>query len=619
VGIADEMVLGPLDPATYFPKTLDIPVTNLAVDGKFYLRLKMEPYNGQAARYADPVAVTCDDTRPYGDNKPLAMEIPAAPITDDYLAANAGKVSGGIPYYTDFQPGDKVAFFWTNTPVDEDWSSATPVDEVTLDGTTWPFPVEYLEADLRTKADGEWYLMYGLVDKATNPSLVSFGSRLRMALGPWPTGMLDPKVPLADDGLVDLKDAIAGVNVVVEDFQNHKPTDEIVVTWGARPQPGVPISATPFPRHIPLPNADLIAQYGAATGPVDTVVSYFISRGGVPSASMSTTVSVDFSVVGPGPDPDPWPDPVNDNLPLAEIYGEVSQIKNQLTRADEGKDADVSVELYGPVKAGEVIDFYWNGVFVPSATYTVAVGDSAGDIITRVIPWQFIKDGLNDPALPVHYRISATADPDDNELHSRNTTVNVDAISPVAPPTPKFQGLAPGPGGNEFLNCSSLVSTPPHADDPAVRVEVPALNTPPFNLPDGTRIQMSWRVTKPDGTTPIDSVDFDEEIELGTDYAAAGFVWRIKPYADYIEPIYIEGPQDGRARVTYSFEFEGETVSSGPMPPRQGRDAYRGRGMPDPTTAQETVRYLPWQAGLPLLAMVWMCVMGSSGRLNCSR
>jgi hypothetical protein len=200
VQINDDLVRGPLDPATYFPKTLDIPVTNMAVDGKFYLRLKMAPYNGQAALYADPVPVTCDDTRPYGDIKPLAMEIPAAPITDDYLAANAGKVIGGIPEYDDFQPGDKVAFFWTDTPVEDDWSTATPVDEVTLDGTTWPFPVEYLEADLRTKADGEWYLMYGLVDKATNPSLVSFGSRLRMALGPWPTGMLDPKVPLADDG-----------------------------------------------------------------------------------------------------------------------------------------------------------------------------------------------------------------------------------------------------------------------------------------------------------------------------------------------------------------------------------------------------------------------------------
>jgi hypothetical protein len=297
VGIADEMVPGPLDPATYFPKTLDIPVTNLAVDGKFYLRLRMDPYNGLASIYSVPVPVTCDDIGPYEDATPLVMELVPDEVTDASFGAD-DEVVGGIPYYPDYQPGDRVAYFWAQPPFPEDWSAMVPVNTVPVDGSNWPFLVSYPGAQIRAKGDGTWYPVYGLVDKATNPSKLSAQLRVTVALGPLPSDLQPPAVPLAADELLTLKDLMAGVDVRIRSFLNHKPTDQIMITWGATQLAGHPVGSGNFPIDIPIPPAVLIDTYGDATGRILTNVSYTVLRGGQDSAVQAVDVWVDFSILG---------------------------------------------------------------------------------------------------------------------------------------------------------------------------------------------------------------------------------------------------------------------------------------------------------------------------------
>lgn len=556
-------VPGPLFPDD-FPLMFEVPLATLAVDGRYYLRLALGPYSGGAKLYSVPVPITCDSEGPYVHATPAVMDL----IPDEVLDSSFGpddEVVGGIPEYPDYQPGDQVAFFWAQPPFPEDWSGMVPINTVALDGITWPFPVSYPGAEIRTKDDGVWYPVYGLVDKATNPSKLSAQKGVNVALGPLPSGLRAPEVPLAkDDGLVSLKDAIAGVTVRILDFVNHKPTDQIIITWGTSQLAGVPIGVGNFPMDIPVPADVLKANYGAATGAVATDVSYVIYRGGVLSAPETTSVEVDFSTIGP-PNPDPdWPNPVNPVLPLAKVYGKTNPTQNVLTRENENEPADVTLELYDPLEPNEIIDFYWKGALVTEAQYVVQISDSAGDVITVEIPWRYIEEGFNDPKLPVHYRIRARADLEDNEQHSPNTEVNVNAVIPVGPAA-AFLGEVPGPGGVKFLNCQSLYDIPPHADDPAIRVQVPDLSGPPFNLAAGAILSMSWRVAGYPGGNPIPSVNFDDDITLDVDHPATGFVWRVTPYADYIAPIYTEGPQDGTATVTYTFEFNSETVSSIPV------------------------------------------------------
>jgi hypothetical protein len=559
--IAEKEVSGPLTPAD-FPIDLDIPLTSLAVDGKFYLLLVMQPYNGQPYLFSVPVPVTLDSAAPYGAAKPMAMTVnPPGPITDAYLTANGDKVTAEIAEYPDYQEGDKVSFFWTAAALPDDWSGETPIGrDVPITAPPWPFKVEYPEAGLRLLADGTWHLGYGLADKATNKSISSTDTSVIMALGTLPSGMVDPIVPLAiAPDVLDLKDAIAGVNVQIDDFQNHKPTDEIIVTWGTTELPGEPIGTQTFPLHIEVPPDVLKATYGTGTGPVDTNVSYVVDRGGLKSPASSTTIKVDFFVVGP-PNPDIWPTPVNTTLPLARIYGAESLTENVLTRLDEGKDASLRVMLYRNLKPGEYMDFYWKGVVVPSAQYQIKSTDTDTTEAGVYIPWEVIKEGFNDPALPVHYRISAAEGFEDNEQHSQNTEVNADAVTPVGP-EPKFLGGQVGGGNVIYLNCDSLWDVPPYTNDPAIRVEVPDLSQKPLFLPDGTVIKMKWRVVDDlPPHDPISDLDFDEEIILGTDYPRTGFVWRV-PYADYIEPLY-DLSQDGTARVSYSFMLGTEEVFS---------------------------------------------------------
>jgi hypothetical protein len=535
-----------------FPQEMSIPKQYLA-DGRSQLRYKYESWSGSESLSA-VLHLICDGTAPYGDIEPPPLELPKETITDEYLAAHDNQVIGTVPGYPDWQPGDTVSYWWEKAPLPDE-PDFQPVATIAVEGPAGSAQqVIFSASHIKAKGDGDVVTFYSLRDKAGNRSRYpKTPATASVALGPIPTDLENPVVPFADDDdLIDLKDAIAGVKVQIPEFTGYHVGggDQIELTWGTTVVALYPVGASPvFPLEIPVPAQTLKAEYGSATGAVSTNVSYRVMRGTQPSAQTPvTTVDVDFSVIGPArPDPDPdWPNPVNTNLPMAEVRGRVSNRRNTLTEEDKNQPADLEFEFYGPLKEGEYIEFFWDAEPVSEATYIVEDGDDEGTVAKVEIPWSYILHAGN-KSVPVHYRIGS---PDStNEQQSRTTLVEVSAVI-LIPEAPTFMDL----NSKGVLDCSSLDGV-----DHAVRVEVPDLSV---NLREGDTVTMTWEPysKRTDGVLLTGAIK--TEVITLDDKTVKGFVWRIEPYAEHILPIALTDGSAGLGRTRYEFKMSGVSVVS---------------------------------------------------------
>jgi hypothetical protein len=550
-----------IDDDTPFPLTLKLPKSYLAADAALQLRYKLTVDNPPDE--GPSISLRVDRTPPWGRFTPDPLIIAETPVTDDYLAANPLGLAIELDPYDGQKDNDKVAVFYLNHVPDNPAHLPPPVLYVDVpNDRTLTIPVQAI-TDV---GNGGCYALYILWDIAGNESKLSTYKSVIAALGKLPAGLSDPTVPKADPNskLIDLNAARGGIDVKILAFENGDPLeDTFVLEWGDQSFEH-PVAGQ-IPYLVPVPREVLKAAYGTGPAPVDTTVSYRVKRGGLaiptpPDPARSTLVKVDFSYIGPErPDPDPtWPHPENPNLSLCEIYAQGSSTPNELLKADNGKDATLKFELYTPANDGEQVKFFWDGEHVVEADYTVVT--THGPTISVTIPWKYINDAGNHPALPVHYEISAKDST--NAQHSPPTEVKVEAVILVAP-TPTFQGLTP----DGRLVCSSLKDPNDENAEPAFRLEVPNLSTLFPALSTGTEITLTWEPYRGlSGETPVPGDHKKVEIvKIDDDHPITGFVWRIEPYDDHILPIYggVDNPR-GRGKVFYSFTYKSEPVSSEP-------------------------------------------------------
>lgn len=361
-----------------------------------------------------------------------------------------------------------------------------------------------------------------------------------------PADLKDPLVHAADDGVVDLKDAIDGVSVDIPSYDGAKSHDAIAVIWGSTPLPLETVSSKAFPIPVHVPNPTLRTEYGTASGDLATNVSYQIMRGAIPFGPKAISVNVDFSVVGPErPDPDPtWPNPINPELLAPTVRGANSATDNVIGRSDANEDATLTIDLYDNAEDGHVLDVYWHGRL--AATHTVDKARDAGGI-TVPIRWHIIAAAGNDPALPVHYTLRESEDAL-NEQHSQKQSVNVDAVTVILP-LPQFLRAV-----GTWLNCDSLrdVAGVP-TDNMVLKVEIPDMSA---YLKAGDEIELEWAPligsSDADGENPVPDAEKTATVMLD-ETSVKGFVWEIEPYADHLLPTYVANPSAGRtrARVRY--------------------------------------------------------------------
>ncbi|MFK0094916.1 hypothetical protein [Pseudomonas sp. NPDC090592] len=551
-GVGDFVAIGegePYNKDSTFPTTLKVAQTDYPRDGKRQLRYRIDRYNSSTPEYSPPVDLIFDKTPPWDADEPEAATINANVVTEAFLEANPSGLTVTLPAYLNQSETDTYALYYSDTvPVEDDipppvsWGDLPQNRELFIGK-------DYIE----NLGDGRFYIVYILLDKATNRSRISKIAQVYVNLGLLPTNLQPPVVPLAADGLVDLADAQTGVTVEVS-FTNQRQTDLIEITWGLSKPFDEPIGGGAPPFVISVPHDRLRSAYGNAQDAVDTVVSYRVLRHGVAYGPEETTVKVDFSVAGPGPGPD-WPDPVNPALEAPVVRGSVSATDNVLNRRDTGADATFTFKRYAGAEDGEKVDFYYAGTLVDEAAYTVNLNDP--DTLVRSLPWSYILNAGNNPALPVHYTIRKPAGAG-NKQNSPAALVDANAVIIVAD-APVFQRKF-----GKFLNCDALWEESDNpAGEPAFKVFVPPLRQ---YLPTGGDVHMLW--TAWGGRSGEDN-EFEEArlpatVTITAEQAEVGFYWEVKPYDTHILPIYDPDGhgKDGRGRVKYCFEYNGETIYS---------------------------------------------------------
>jgi hypothetical protein len=317
-------------------------------DGTYNLTYAVESDSG-AKSYSDPTSIKIDTSRPDYDNIPEALTFPEKVVSDgitsDYLAKNDDKVIATVPGYDGIEAGQTVHSFWENQRVDVVTVTAADVENYAV---KIPIKGELI----RTTGDGRQDTYYYLSSRAGYDGQASLHAQVDVLLSPTPTNLAKPRVPLADDGLIDLPDAQQGVIIDIDQYDNALPGDQILAKWGNTSLGQVSVDPQAFPVEVRVSTLTVISE-GSGT----KAVSYQVVRSGHHFDAPILDVTVDVDTIGP-PNPDP-DNPINKALQPPTVKGGGSETDNELGPDDAGKDATVTVPIYDMAAAGDIVTVYW--------------------------------------------------------------------------------------------------------------------------------------------------------------------------------------------------------------------------------------------------------------------
>lgn len=542
-----------------YPIKLDKNHDQMRLEGTHYFRTWIMNDFGESST-SDSLVLIFDTVPPYKHLPPTPFA-PVSAVTDASLAADDDKVTLQLPGHSDWKEGDTAYVYWMNRIPEKFEDLDDYVAEVVTTGKGQPVVID--ASIVRAVGDGGVFILYVLVDRAGNVSLLSIYQSVAVALGTLPTVFEDPIVPLAkaEDGyLIDQLDAEAGVEVWVKADVALKSTDLVVVTWQGAELPAETVGSAPGQYiRIRVPDDVLLKGYGSGPGNVATKVSYTLLRGTHPMGGADTDIVVNFETLYPGgPDPE-WPLPIHPDATKPVVTGQGSGLRDELNGKDTGLDASLEFKLFSFAQKDDKLFFYWGGE--EAGTYTVTETDTPGDSITvDDVPWDTILKVGNHPAVPVYYEVWRSGVP--NPVRSVVTEVKVDAIV-IKAPDATFDHLNSG-----AVTCASIQATKDHPDGAAVEVLIPDLSEY-LKYGEFSKIRVHWWVYR--GRTPVDpeeiieKVTIEEEVDLDEDHPVTGFTYRI-PYATNVLPTYegSDNPEYTRSRANFEYTIlTDEEIPSG--------------------------------------------------------
>ncbi len=519
---------------------------------QLYLRYAVKGWSG-GENVSELIPLRADTLAPWYNGIPKQMTGgPSEPITDAWLEQNADELKLQIPVHPDEAVGDKLVICWA---LELPSQPGQGPHVVAVQPITAGYTATISGDVIRSAGSGALKAFYIVVDRAGNISRISEVKTMVVALGQLPENLKPPRVSAYDDNLIDRDDAWPSnvLAVLIDEYDNHAAGDTIRATWADVPlAPFTLGSSYSFPLSLPVPWAALKAGYDFADPtPIQTaVVQYEVEQLQVPiEEGRGLQVNVDLSL--PGPDNPDEPSPVNPTLPAPEVLAEGETDRNKLEAKHFEKDATLFLKLYESPTVGQTVTFFWNEL--PGPSYDIRADDVEGQEISVELPWDLIRRGGNNAALPLHYVLSQTGQ--SNSQRSPATAVEVQAVQVILPRA-EFLRLHPT---TQLLTCVSLVKHP-SKDSYGVEVRIP----PNEHLLAGRTVELRWEaLTGMQGGAPIDSATKEGTLTVSDSDQANGLTWLIEPYEDHILPTYVdEDSQIGRARLYYSLLIDGQTIGA---------------------------------------------------------
>ncbi len=534
---------GPLTQEKDFPVSLFITGNWLNISGSYDISYYIDGPGGiEHSPYT--TTFTIDRVAP-GGNQPLAPaafvdpDVSNSGITEEYLSANS-EVELRIPAYLDRKAFDDVLIFLL---VDD---SANPYEVAythTFPSATSDLVVPIPGGVFRALPNGPRVVRYTLRDRAGNQRLDTSGpTPVYINLKPSPSGLQPPQVLAFEfDGLIDRKDARAGVTARFDAYFDWDPTDEVVMRWN-----GIDLARETvdgFPKIVAI-NWPVLIQKGYVQ--TQMPVQYVIYRNGTSTGVSSPVRRVDCDFRVAGQDHDQAPAEYNRHLQKVEIRGAGSDTANHLDIRDVEQPVAASVLLFDNPHASEQMFLYWGDRDAPVASYTVGPTDFAGKRVTFTpIAWSVVEETPNNPAFPVRYRTSNGV----NEQLAPDQSVNINVAAPVSFPQAEFVHA------DKFgwLNCQTF---PALWDGVHVRV----FKHSAISVDD--EIRMHWQGTQGfAGDGPIkETEEVFTEFWTGDD-ERLGYHDFVVGYRPYVEPI--KNPTGGGAGAYAEFTVWRHSVRVG--------------------------------------------------------
>lgn len=522
-----------------FPITLKLPSDFLKTNGTHKLGYYVIATSGaEALSFTIDVKVDLDP--PNQGNTPDALIFPTEVVNNgltlEYLTANDGRVIATVPAYKMMEAGQTVYPVWGNLNL----PSVVVTEE---DVNAGQVSVAIQGDAVMAAGEGAIESHYRLTSRAGYDGLDSESSVVSVILTPVPANLKAPKVPFADDGLIDLPDADKGVTIEISEYSNAINGDSIIAKWGNTSLPVVSVTAGNFPIEIDVPRRTIMAE-----GSGSISVMYQVIRKDRTYDSPPIKVTVDVDHVGPdNPDDD---NPVNEALLPPTIKGSTEET-NALEPADAGKVAHVTVPFYDNAKLGEVITVSWgeNSQAKLLTAHTVVQADLDNKSFPDFeVPADVVSATPNDPEWPVFYTLSRAVEPA-NPVRSPSQLVNVYLTGP----SNLGQPVLPDVNDRGWLLLANVEN--------GANVLVPVYE----NMESGDSVTIMWQAfstTNAAAGTEIEDSAYTASKTVGAPELAAGVAFVI-PYEGYIDAIAAASPYaQGSAQVKYTVSQSGHEFAS---------------------------------------------------------
>ncbi|MCP3751242.1 hypothetical protein [Pseudomonas sp. SBB6] len=516
-------------PPGSFPSMHSLTREQLGGDGVRRITYRVENQNSVDSLPRDVIVDTLDPALNNPPPKPLLPEdLTGIEITPEYLADHGDVLTLDVPRYPDPKPGDRWALYlWSQ-------SSAQKVGDVVGDdsGGRAYFTIDVTLEELQALPSGYVEFWIKVTDRAGNESQFSTPQGMVLSLEPAPADLEPPLVPAAP---IDLEEARAGVLVQVPAYTNWRTGDYVQVRWNGQ---SIGTFQTNELDEWPL---EAIARFTVVDQdqPYTAEVDYIVLRGRT-YPSPVTEVEVDTTKAGP-PNPEE-PEPVNPTLELALLVGPVSGLENELTPEDKDEDVTVTVQVYDPVNADEVIRLFYGPEAKLVATHVIT-NEAAGSEIEMTISAADIIEVGNGLEQPLFYRIykDETAT---NYQESRPTLVRAVIVQLDDLALPIITGVPIPPTGTPVVLCSH---TPWNG--------LTVLVSDPSKLQLGDNVTVHWAMYPLSGSDPVEGTVVSLQGEV-SDPNHVEFGVSISVLWDYIQP----APNLARIRIRWSVIRDGIPV-----------------------------------------------------------